>query len=297
MAIDRYCCACGSASLVPHLSVAGEAGEPGLIPTSDRYGTALADIERCTACGHMQLERMPPEAQLAKSYAEAESEDYLAEEAGQRATAAAILERIERHRSPGTLLDVGCWVGFFSAQARDRGWRPTGVEPSEFAAGQARERLGLEVVCDELLEAPLASGSFDAAFMGDVIEHLPDPGAALERIGELLAPGGVLALALPDAGSRVARAMGTRWWSVIPTHLQYFTRRSLATLLARHGYALLEDATAPKAFSVRYYVQRTGGYSSVLAGALLSAARATGASERIWAPDFRDRMLVLARPT
>jgi SAM-dependent methyltransferase len=296
LAADRHCFACGSASLVPHLSVAGEAGEPGMIPTSDRYGTALADIERCTACGHMQLERMPAEAELAKSYAEAESEDYLVEEAGQRATAAAILERIERHRSPGALLDVGSWVGFFSAEARDRGWRPTGVEPSEFAAAQARERLGLDVLCDELLEAPLAGRSFDAAFMGDVIEHLPDPGAALERVRELLAPGGVLALALPDAGSRVARALGTRWWSVIPTHVHYFTRGSLSTLLARNGYAVLEDSTAPKAFSVGYYMQRTSGYSGALAGALLGAARAAGASERIWAPDFRDRMLVLARP-
>ena len=44
--------------------------------------------------------------------------------------------------------------------------------------------------------------------MGDVIEHLPDPRAALRRVGQLLEPGGVIALALPDAGSRVARTMG-----------------------------------------------------------------------------------------
>ena len=131
--------------------------------------------------------------------------------------------------------------------------------------------------------------------MGDVIEHLPDPGAALDRIGEWLAPGGVLALALPDAGSRVARLMGARWWSVIPTHVHYFTRHSMATLLARHGYGLLEGSTAPKAFSVDYYLERTRGYSGALAGALTATARATGTAERIWAPDFRDRMLVLAR--
>ena len=60
--------------------------------------------------------------------------------------------------------------------------------------------------------------------MGDVLEHLTARQRALDRVGELLAPGGVLALELPDAGSRVARMLGKRWWSVIPTHIHYFTR-------------------------------------------------------------------------
>ena len=105
----------------------------------------------------------------------------------------------------------------------------------------------------DLFDAQLQDGSFDAVVMGDVLEHFPDPGAALDRIASLTAPGSVLHLALPDAGSRVARTMGARWWSVIPTHVQYFTRSSLQTLLARHGWELLELGSAPKAFTVRYY--------------------------------------------
>ena len=53
----------------------------------------------------------------------------------------------------------------------------------------------------------LPVGAFDAVTMGDVLEHLVRPDAALERIAGLLRPGGVLWLALPDAGSRVARTM------------------------------------------------------------------------------------------
>ncbi|MDX6614919.1 MAG: hypothetical protein QOD60_10 [Solirubrobacterales bacterium] len=268
-----------------------------MIPTTDEYGTALADIVRCANCGHMQLAQMPDRAELGESYAEASSEDYIAEEAGQRRTADEILERIERHAAPARLVDLGCWVGYFASQAGSRGWRPTGVEPSEFASAYARERLGLDVIRAELLDAELPAGEFGAAFMGDVIEHLPDPGAALDRVSELLAPGGVFALALPDAGSRIARAMGRRWWSVLPTHLQYFTRRSIATLLERHGYDVLEISTAPKAFTVRYYLERTGGYSRPLARGLVRGAEAAGLAGRTWAPDFRDRMLVLARPS
>ncbi|MDQ3768722.1 MAG: class I SAM-dependent methyltransferase [Actinomycetota bacterium] len=102
-------------------------------------------------------------------------------------------------------------------------------------------------------------------------------------------------LALPDAGSRVARALGARWWSVIPTHVQYFTRGSLATLLGRHGWQVLDVATAPKAFTVRYYLERTGGYSPAAARGLVRAARIARVADRMWAPDFRDRMQVIAR--
>jgi SAM-dependent methyltransferase len=169
------------------------------------------------------------------------------------------------------------------------------VEPSAFAAAHAREQLGVEVIQAPLLDAGLESGSFDAVFMGDVIEHLVDPGGALERVGELLRPAGVVALALPDAGSRVARLMGTSWWSILPTHVQYFTRSSLATLLRRSGFAPLVVSTAPKTFSAEYYLGRIGGYSDALAGLLVGAAQRTGVAERIWAPDFRDRMLMIAR--
>jgi hypothetical protein len=89
--------------------------------------------------------------------------------------------------------------------------------------------------------------------------------------------------------------MGARWWSVIPTHVHYFTRDSMATLLRRHGYEPLVVTTAPKAFTVRYYLDRLGGYARPVADGLVRTATAAGVAERMWAPDFRDRMAVVAR--
>jgi SAM-dependent methyltransferase len=293
-----HCSACGAGGLEPHFAVAGEAGADGLIPSTDRFGTALADIVRCPRCGHMQLHPMPSDELLAHGYANAASDEYVEEEAGQRETARRALEKIERHAARnGSLLDLGSWVGFLLAEARDRGWEQTvGVEPSEFASEYARGRLGLEVVTADLFAATLEPGSFDAITMGDVIEHLITPADALERIRALLAPRGVLWLALPDAGSRVARTLGKRWWSVLPTHVQYFTRGSLATLLDRSGFELLEISTAPKAFTVGYYLGRIGGYSRAAGRTLVRAGAMAGLADRIWAPDFGDRMAVIARP-
>lgn len=293
------CAACGAGTLVAHLRVKhpdGPVAELDLRPTNDRYGAALADLVRCPTCGHVQLAEFPSEPDLAAAYASTDTADHVGEEAGQRATARLTLDRIERWLPRrGRLLDLGCWVGFTLAEARDRGWEVVGVEPSAFAAAYARERLGLDVRREDLLHADLPERSFDAVFLGDVIEHLVDPGAALDRIARLLAPDGVLSLALPDAGSRLARRLGRRWWSVLPTHVQYFTRHSLTQLLTRHSYAPLHVATAPKTFSVGYYLWRIEGYSAPLSHAAIRAARATRMADRLWAPDFRDRIGVVAR--
>jgi SAM-dependent methyltransferase len=291
------CAACGARDLEPRMRVSGEAGADGLITTTKEFGTALSDIVGCRSCGHMQLDRFPTEAELEAAYAVAASDDYVEEEAGQRHSFAGVLERIERFAPErGSLLDVGCWVGFLLAEARDRGWREwVGIEPSTFAAGYARERLGLDVRTEELFRAELPTAHWDVVVMGDVLEHLTRANAALDRVAELLRPGGLIALELPDAGSRVARLLGRRWWSVIPTHVHYFTRHSAATMVSRHGFEPLYVATDPKSFTVGYYLDKGGGYLPGLSRALVSGAQRLGAAERMWTPDFRDRMLLIAR--
>ncbi len=289
------CAACGAEGLVPHLSVAGDMGPDGLIPTTDKFGTALADIVRCPACGHMQLDPMPAEEVLESAYADASSEAYVDEEAGQRETARRILARIEKQQKPGRILDLGCWVGFLLSEAEKRGWEGVGIEPSTFASAYAREQLGLDVRTEDLFTADLEPESFDAVVLGDVIEHLVDPASALDRFASLLKPGGVLTMMLPDAGSRLARRMGAKWWSVIPTHVQYFTRGSMGTMLGRKGWDLLDIDSSPKVFTVEYYLERIGGYSAPLAGGLVKAASAVNVADRMWGPDFGDRMVVVAR--
>jgi 2-polyprenyl-3-methyl-5-hydroxy-6-metoxy-1,4-benzoquinol methylase len=289
------CSACGSPALRPHLRVVRDEARD-LVPTIDRYGHALADIARCGTCGHMQLERFPSEDELVHAYEEAtDDETYVEEEHAQRLTARVAVERIERYAPGRRLVDLGCWVGFLVDEARRRGWDAEGVEPSDYAHAYATQQLGLRVHHADLFHADVERRAFDAVTLHDVVEHLVRPGDALDRMAELLRPGGVVHIATPNAGSALARRMGSRWWSVLPTHVQYFTRASLRTLLERHGYEVLWMGTAPKTFSVRYYLWRLEGYSPAVSRAAIGTAEAVRMADRLWTPDFRDRMAVVAR--
>ena len=122
----------------------------------------------------MQLDRFPTESELDAAYADAESDDYVEEEAGQRHSFAGVLERIERYAPDrGAILDVGCWVGFLLAEARERGW--------DEASGSSRRRSppstpasGSGSTCAPRSCSPPSCrhGHFDAVVMGDVLEHL-----------------------------------------------------------------------------------------------------------------------------
>jgi SAM-dependent methyltransferase len=240
---------------------------------------------------------------LATAYGLVSDPVSLAEEPGQVATADRLLAVAERFTAPGSVLDVGAWTGSLLVAATERGWRAEGVEPSRWAVGRARDRsLTVHLGGLEALGSAADSVAADAATRGyalvtccDVLEHFYDPGAALGAVRSLLAPGGLVAIVGPDAGSRTARVLGRRWWSVLPMHPQYFTRASMGILLRRAGFEVCALGTHPKAFSARYYAERLGGYAPTLGRLAGRAVAAAGLAERLVAPDFGDRMLVIAR--
>jgi hypothetical protein len=64
--------------------------------------------------------------------------------------------------------------------------------------------------------------------------------------------------------------------------------------MSDRGFELRHLDTTPKAFTVRYYLERIAGYSPPVSRALVAGAGAVGLADRIWAPDFRDRMVAIA---
>jgi hypothetical protein len=65
-------------------------------------------------------------------------------------------------------------------------------------------------------------------------------------------------------------------------------------LLTRHGLRVVEIDSHPKVFTAAYYADRLAGYSPALARAAVRFTRTVGMAKRLVAPDFHDRMQVLA---
>jgi SAM-dependent methyltransferase len=295
---DKWRCpVCGGRSGQARWPVPADATEAGVDassfrPSSDLFGTVAATVIRCDGCGHGSLAQLPDALAMAGAYEGAADPVSIREERGQVATAGRALATIERFVTPGRLLDVGCWTGSFLVAARDRGWTVSGIEPSRWAAARAEAR-GVDVVAGELGPAYLDAG-YQAVVLCDVLEHLGDPGAALDLVGGALGPGGVLYLTVPDAGSLLARALGRRWWSVLPMHVQYFSRATMGRLLASRGFTVRHVGFHTKVFTATYYAERLAGYGAGLERPMAAALRALRMEERLIAPNFFDRMEVIA---
>jgi 2-polyprenyl-3-methyl-5-hydroxy-6-metoxy-1,4-benzoquinol methylase len=147
------------------------------------------------------------------------------------------------------VLDVGCATGYlaeFLAVERDCDVRA--LEPDPRSAAVAMERLGDRVTIggtESLGSYP--AGSFDVIVYADVLEHLVDPGEVLRDTRRLLAPGGYVVAVIPNgahgdlrlhllSGQFQYRKTGL----LDSTHLRFMTRRSIATLFERSGYAITE---------------------------------------------------------
>lgn len=212
----------------------------------DRYGEpGRFPLHACPACGHAALggdatrldpirlygERYPRRAMAADDWRPVRRRGGLAGWlAGERGGAWAWVP------AGVAVLDIGAGVGEALAWHQARGCRATGLDPDPAAARIAREH-GLEVRHGPLCGADWPAGSFDAITMDQVLEHLPDPLAALRAAATMLRPGGRLVVTTPNGGSTLRRLLGRRWqhWHA-PYHLHIFSPRSLALALRTTGF-------------------------------------------------------------
>lgn len=143
----------------------------------------------------------------------------------------------ESGKTTGAILDVGCATGVFLKGMQDCGWDAWGIEPSDYAAHYAVEKLGLKVTHDYLKADSFEAGQFDLVTLWDVFEHLPNPVETLEICRTILKPGGVLLLSLPNPQSWDRHFFKEAWsgWDV-PRHYYVYKPLSLTQLLDNHGF-------------------------------------------------------------
>lgn len=145
------------------------------------------------------------------------------------------------HPGRGTLLEVGCSLGFLLDAFRRDGWDVMGVEPDRYAWRHATQKLGITAHNSTLERARLPSQSMDAVVMLHVIEHVPDPVATLREIYRVLRPGGHLVLETPRYDSLMFKLLGRRERSVsCDGHIYFFTCDSLGKAYGKAGFELVD---------------------------------------------------------
>jgi len=222
----RTCPACG-----------GELAAWRTVPGSDPALPGEYDLARCKSCRTaVTLAPAPPEAHETGAYGGGAPRG--------AALATPLLRAFDRRRlallahagarPPGKLLDIGAGRGRFVAHARAVGWDASGLEPSLRGVDGARA-LGIELRRGAIDDAEIAPGSLDAATLWHVLEHVDEPGRALERVAGWLRPGGALLVGVPNLASVQARAGGARWYHLdVPRHRTHFTVVGLHALLRAH---------------------------------------------------------------
>jgi SAM-dependent methyltransferase len=137
-----------------------------------------------------------------------------------RSTLAARLAAIA---PPGPVLDVGSGDGALLGALRRSGREATGLErePGEGAVD---------------LDIGEVEGRWAAVVFWHSLEHLAEPARALQTAAELLVPGGVLVISVPNAESLQCRLFGRRWLALDPPrHLVHLGSAVLRRRLAELG--------------------------------------------------------------
>ena len=145
---------------------------------------------------------------------------------------------LERYRRTGQLLDIGCGLGFFLNEAKQRGWQAEGVDVSPFTREYAAEAFGVEVHIGELHQLSLSREAYDGVTLWDTIEHVQSPSALLREVNRLLRPEGVVLLSTPIWNSLSRYVLGRRFQAIGPDdHIYYFHAGTLGAMLRRAGFA------------------------------------------------------------
>jgi SAM-dependent methyltransferase len=202
-------------------------------------------LRRCADCGHVQVDPVPDAAALQALYAEQEkyAEQLTWDEPMFVARDRAVVAALAADGASGPLVDVGAGAGLMLQAAVERGWQAIGIELSVPNARLIRDRLGVSVHVGDLDDAPLEPGSVGAITFSHSLEHLRDPVGTLRRARELLRPGGLVFVAVPNwaAATRVLTGPHITW--INHEHISYFDQRSLQRAFVAAGLAPLRFET------------------------------------------------------
>lgn len=132
--------------------------------------------------------------------------------------------------SPGPrVLDAGAGQGSMSVRLERLGFHVTSTDVSAAAVDFLRQNLRGDVLVADLGELPFADETFDAAVLGEVLEHVDDDRGGLTEVARVIRHGGMVALSVPANPDLYGPS--DEWAG----HLRRYTRDELVKLCAAAG--------------------------------------------------------------
>jgi SAM-dependent methyltransferase len=139
------------------------------------------------------------------------------------------------------VIDLGCGEGVLAEMLARAGLHVTGIEPAAYLRERFAARVGAvdpeSAVVDGLADRlPFGDGEAGAVVTTEVLEHVPDPEAALRELHRAMRPGAMLCLSVPTSFTELL------FWRLHPryaenaTHLRIFTKPELRRLLDVTGF-------------------------------------------------------------
>jgi SAM-dependent methyltransferase len=141
-----------------------------------------------------------------------------------------LLDLLLSARPGPDVLDAGAGQGTLAARLARLGFEVTSTDASPAAVAVLRERLPGRVFEADVTSLPFPDSSFDAAVLGEVLEHVEDDRGALEEIARVLRSGGVLALSVPANPKLFGPS------DVWAGHVRRYTRPALLDACASAGF-------------------------------------------------------------
>ena len=204
---------------------------------------------KCSQCGFVTANLQVSESELRSIYSHKyfhgeEYENYTSDKHVFRYNFNKRLKFIEQKIAPNRItnsVEIGCAYGYFGELLFQKYPRSQyiGFDVSHEAIKHANNDLKLNATTDPFDSYNLPFRPTDV-FMWDVIEHLNAPQDYIEKISKSITPEGRLYITTGDIDAFLPRWRKAKWRMIHPpTHLHYFSRKTLEALLNNHGFKVI----------------------------------------------------------
>lgn len=240
--LKRHCPVCGAteATLISHQSFLLPENHP--LPSS-------SDVVVCDVCNFAFADTPATQKVYDYYYAEFSKYEDDATSTGGGGTpsdrkrlekTAALLAPFVAKDTP--ILDMGCANGGLLKAFQQLGFEDlTGIDPSP-ACAAATAKLGCVGVTGSLFDPPVPSSHYGLVILCHVLEHIRDLEQASKALTNLVRPGGLLYIEVPDA-SRYEGYSSAPFQDFNVEHINHFSHAALANLFRLKGFVPVCEGT------------------------------------------------------